>query len=223
MKFLNQDKTKKDSRYSEGQRIFFFSLITVIFVIFVVAFCLPGSGENVGGDKGLPGGFSDRFPKAVVETDDVTFGIDVAKYQGTIDWGIVGDSGIDFAIVRVGYRTQSSGQIEEDTNARYNMQEATANGLKIGAYFFSTAVSEAEAVEENRIEPNCVNKGSYDSVVYCFTFSNIFDSWSDSLRLLANVSLQSPVSHLNRQWYEPPAKCGRGCGRSAPCVQRPPS
>ena len=82
------------------------------------------------------------------ETDKITMGIDVSKFQGTIDWKAVADSGIDFAIVRVGYRTQSSGQIEEDTNARYNMQEATKNGLKIGAYFFSTAVSEAEAVEE---------------------------------------------------------------------------
>ena len=82
------------------------------------------------------------------ETEKITLGIDVSKFQGTIDWEAVADSGIEFAIVRVGYRTQNSGEIKEDTNARYNMQEATANGLKIGAYFFSTAVSEAEAVEE---------------------------------------------------------------------------
>ena len=82
------------------------------------------------------------------ETEKTTIGIDVSKFQGTIDWEAVADSGIDFAIIRVGYRTQTSGQIMEDTNAKYNMQEATANGLKIGAYFFSTAISEAEAVEE---------------------------------------------------------------------------
>ena len=82
------------------------------------------------------------------ETDTITMGIDVSKFQGTIDWEKVADAGIDFAMVRVGYRTQSGGEIMEDTNARYNMQEATANGLKIGAYFFSTAISEAEAREE---------------------------------------------------------------------------
>ena len=82
------------------------------------------------------------------ETEKITMGIDVSKFQGTIDWEAVAGSGIDFAMVRVGYRTQSSGEIMEDTNARYNMQEATANGLKIGAYFFSTAISEAEAAEE---------------------------------------------------------------------------
>lgn len=84
------------------------------------------------------------------ETTDITLGIDVSKYQGTIDWAKVAESGIDFAMVRVGYRTQSSGEIVADTNAKYNMQEATANGLHVGAYFFSTAISEEEAIEEAR-------------------------------------------------------------------------
>lgn len=82
------------------------------------------------------------------ETSETTIGIDVSKFQGTIDWAAVADAGVDFAMVRVGYRTQSTGEIVADTNAKYNMQEATTNGLQIGAYFFSTAVSEKEAVEE---------------------------------------------------------------------------
>lgn len=82
------------------------------------------------------------------ETQELTLGIDVARYQGTIDWKKVAESGVDFAIVRVGYRTLKTGEIIADTNAKYNMQEATKYGIKIGAYFFSTAVSEEEAVEE---------------------------------------------------------------------------
>lgn len=85
---------------------------------------------------------------AASETDEITFGIDVARYQGTIDWAQVAASGVDFAMVRVGYRVNDSRQIEADTNARYNMQEAQKNGIKLGVYFFSTAASEAEAVEE---------------------------------------------------------------------------
>lgn len=84
----------------------------------------------------------------VEETEGITFGIDVAKYQGTIDWKQVAESGVEFAMVRVGYRTQKTGEICEDTNAKYNMQEAQANGIKVGAYFFSSAVTEQEAVEE---------------------------------------------------------------------------
>lgn len=84
----------------------------------------------------------------VAETEGMTFGIDVAKYQGTIDWQQVAASGVDFAMIRVGYRTQKTGEICADANAKYNMQEAQANGIKAGAYFFSTAVTTAEAEAE---------------------------------------------------------------------------
>ncbi len=82
------------------------------------------------------------------ELDKTTVGIDVAKYQGTIDWQELAGSGIDFAMVRIGYRSLSDGVIEEDSNARYNLQEGAKAGIALGAYFFSTAVSEEEAVEE---------------------------------------------------------------------------
>lgn len=85
---------------------------------------------------------------AVAETEEITLGIDVARYQGTIDWAQVAASGVDFAMVRVGYRVDGSREITADSNARYNMQEAQKNGIKVGAYFFSTAVNEAEAEEE---------------------------------------------------------------------------
>ncbi len=86
--------------------------------------------------------------EAAAETDEITFGIDVARYQGTIDWAQVAASGIDFAMVRVGYRMDESREIVADSNAHYNMQEAQKNGIKLGAYFFSTAVSEEEAKAE---------------------------------------------------------------------------
>lgn len=86
--------------------------------------------------------------KTVPETDETTLGIDVARYQGTIDWQQVADSGVQFAMIRVGYRAQADGMIKEDPNARYNLQEASRAGIAMGAYFFSTAINEAEAEEE---------------------------------------------------------------------------
>lgn len=82
------------------------------------------------------------------ETQELTLGIDVARYQGTIDWKKVAESGVDFAMVRVGYRTLKTGEIIADTNAKYNMQEASKYGIKVGVYFFSTAISKEEAIEE---------------------------------------------------------------------------
>ncbi len=78
----------------------------------------------------------------------ITYGIDVAKWQGVIDWKQVKASGVDFAMIRVGYRTQVDGEICEDPYAKYNLQQAEANEIKIGVYFFSTAISKKEAIEE---------------------------------------------------------------------------
>ena len=75
-------------------------------------------------------------------------GIDVSKYQGNIDWGAVAASGINFAIIRVGYRGSASGALVQDPNFKKNISGATKAGIKVGLYFFTQAVNEAEAVEE---------------------------------------------------------------------------
>ena len=75
-------------------------------------------------------------------------GIDVSKYQGNIDWGAVAASGINFAIIRVGYRGSVSGALIQDPNFKKNISGATKAGIKVGLYFFTQAVNEAEAVEE---------------------------------------------------------------------------
>ena len=92
------------------------------------------------------------------ETADTTLGIDVSKYQGTINWAKVKASGVDFAMIRVGYRAKSTGEIFEDPTARYNMQEAQAAGVMIGAYFFSSAVTEEEAKEEAAFTKDIIAK-----------------------------------------------------------------
>ncbi|MCR4902834.1 MAG: glycoside hydrolase family 25 protein [Butyrivibrio sp.] len=85
---------------------------------------------------------------SVGENSSLTHGIDVSRFQGTINWEEVANSGIDFVMVRVGYRDSSTGEIKADSNAKYNMQEAEKYGIKIGAYFFSTAVTTDEAAAE---------------------------------------------------------------------------
>lgn len=75
-------------------------------------------------------------------------GIDVSKYQGNIDWGAVAASGINFAIIRVGYRGSSTGVLVEDPYFKRNISGATKAGIKVGVYFFTQAITEAEAVEE---------------------------------------------------------------------------
>ncbi len=106
-------------------------------------------GQNHGQGTGAAVNVSE-IVKAEGEKEKLTLGIDVSQYQGTIDWKKVAEAGIDFAMIRVGYRSLTNGKIAADANARYNMQEAAKYGIHLGAYFFSTAVSEAEAQEEAR-------------------------------------------------------------------------
>lgn len=102
------------------------------------------------------------------ETDEVTVGIDVAKYQGTIDWQQLPENGVQFAMVRIGYRTLRDGVIEEDSNGRYNLQEAGKAGIPVGVYFFSTAISEAEAQEEAQWVANLISQ-------YPITYPVVYD------------------------------------------------
>lgn len=108
------------------------------------------------------------------ETEEITYGIDVAKYQGTIDWKKVADANVDFVMVRVGYRTLKSGEIVADSNAKYNMQQAAKYGIKVGAYFFSTAITEAEAKEEADWVSNFISayKITYPVAYNCEGYEN---------------------------------------------------
>ena len=75
-------------------------------------------------------------------------GIDVSAFQGHIDWERVAQSGVEFAIIRVGYRGSTQGLLYEDETFAENLKGARKAGLKVGAYFFSQARNGQEAMEE---------------------------------------------------------------------------
>jgi len=75
-------------------------------------------------------------------------GVDVSAYQGKIDWKKVRQSGIEFALIRLGYRGYESGKLVEDEYARDNLMGAREAGLKVGAYFFSQALNKKEVDQE---------------------------------------------------------------------------
>lgn len=79
---------------------------------------------------------------------EVSLGIDVSHHQGAIDWQKVADAGVEFAIIRLGYRGLTGGALHTDDRMVENLQGARAAGLKVGAYFYSQAVSVEEARQE---------------------------------------------------------------------------
>ncbi|MBO5556834.1 MAG: hypothetical protein J5927_06580 [Oscillospiraceae bacterium] len=79
-----------------------------------------------------------------------SLGVDVSYYNEDIDWKAVREQGVDFAIVRVGGRGWSSGLLYGDARTRQYLLGARAAGLRVGVYFYSTAVNVREAAEEAR-------------------------------------------------------------------------
>lgn len=100
-------------------------------------------------------------------------GIDVSKWQGKIDWQKVKSAGIDFAIIRIGYRAEN-GKLYRDSNADYNIQQAQKADILVGVYFFSTAVNKTEATEEANFVISAIKgyKISYPVVYDCEGFKN---------------------------------------------------
>ena len=84
-----------------------------------------------------------------VKQDNVTFGIDVSKYQSGLDWDKIKKSGVSFVIIRIGYRGYGAeGKLVKDPMFEEHFTNARNAGLKVGVYFFTQAVNEAEAQEE---------------------------------------------------------------------------
>ena len=96
-------------------------------------------------------------------------GIDVSKWNGEIDWDKVKEAGVDYAIIRAGYRGSSTGALVEDPYFRANMKGAVASGLQVGVYFFTQAVNEVEAVEEASAVLRMVREYNLDYPIFIDT------------------------------------------------------
>lgn len=99
-----------------------------------------------------------------------TVGVDVSKYQQNIDWAKVKESGIEFAMIRVGFRGYGEeGKLVEDEMFRSHIEGALDVGLQVGVYFFSQAVNEEETLEEARFVLDRIKD-------YDLTYPVVFDT-----------------------------------------------
>ena len=89
--------------------------------------------------------------KEIKRLADAKFGIDVSKWNKEIDWEQLRKEGVEFAIIRAGYRGSSSGSLVVDPYFEQNIKGALNNGIDVGVYFFTQALNEREAVEEASI------------------------------------------------------------------------
>lgn len=81
-------------------------------------------------------------------TSNAKPGIDVSRWNEEINWNKVKDEGVEYAIIRAGYRGSVTGALVEDWYFKKNVEGAIAAGIPVGLYFFTQATTEVEAVEE---------------------------------------------------------------------------
>lgn len=142
-----------------------------------------------------------------------TLGIDVSKWQGEIDWEKVKDDGVEFVIIRCGYRGYTEGTLIEDPMFAQNIKGATAAGLKVGVYFFTQAVNEVEAVEEASMVVSLIRDYDLDYPVFIDTESAGGNGRADHLdaetrtlvcdafcSTIQNAGYKSGV-YASRNWY----------------------
>ena len=101
------------------------------------------------------------------DAGEAILGIDVSTWQGDIDWAQVKAAGIEYAMIRVGYRSTDLGNLGMDDYAQANYKGASDAGVKVGAYFFSQAITVEEAEEEARYVLDAVQNWQVDMpIVY---------------------------------------------------------
>lgn len=93
-------------------------------------------------------------------------GIDVSKWNQEIDWEAVKDAGIEFAIIRCGYRGASTGALVIDPRYEENIRGAIEAGIPVGVYFFTQARDEVEAVEEASMVIRLIEEYDVDYPVF---------------------------------------------------------
>lgn len=111
---------------------------------------IPDALEGLPRNRYEPGKFFEQDGIRYYESDtcEGVPGIDVSSHQGEIDWQQVKEAGIEFAIIRLGYRGYVTGELALDEFFVRNIEGAQAAGIDVGVYFFSQALTEEEAVEE---------------------------------------------------------------------------
>jgi len=105
-------------------------------------------GKPVTGEQVIGGVLYNFDNTGAMVVGNGTLGIDVSKWNGDINWSKVKAAGVSYVIIRVGYRGSTLGGLIDDTNFKKNIEGAQAAGLKVGVYFVTQAINDAEAVYE---------------------------------------------------------------------------
>lgn len=174
---------------------------------------IDAEAEDTGVADALEDADKTEIKKLQNATGNSHVGIDVSKWNGDIDWDRVRNAGVEFAIIRAGYRGSVTGSLVEDPYFAANIKGATASGIPVGVYFFTQAVNEVEAVEEASAVLRLVREYNLDYPIFIDTEGAGGNGRADGLdaesrtlvceafcRTIENAGYRAGV-YGSRNWY----------------------
>lgn len=94
------------------------------------------------------------------------YGIDVSSYQKDINWGAVASDSVDFAIIRTGTTNYNQETMITDQYFVQNYTGAKNNGLKVGAYYFTSAFTQSGMIKNAQDCLNTLNGRQLDYPIF---------------------------------------------------------
>lgn len=160
-------------RKNSAKKLFALALAAVIAASPITAFAFTSSSRFT--TKTYT--HQDRFFNTGIQE-----GIDVSYHNGRLDWGVIKNAGVDFAIIRAAYRGYGEkGTLVKDTEFANNIMNAQAQGIPVGVYIYSQAITTAEAVQEANYILDIISGYSIDlPVVFDYEFAGVEDGRLDS-------------------------------------------
>ena len=143
-------------------------------------------------------------------------GIDVSSFQGQIDWKKVKDSGVEFAIIRLGFGYTVNMELVLDKYFKENLNSAKEQGLKVGVYFYTYANTLEEIREQAKFISDSLDgedldlgvtfdwenwNNFQDYQVSFYDLNNMYDNFSSILKNKGyDTMLYGSKFYLNNVW-----------------------
>ncbi len=108
------------------------------------------------------------------KNDNTSIGIDVSKWQGTVDFKAVKDAGIEFVIMRIGSQRNPADNIDMDVRFKEYYNAAREANLKVGVYVYNTAISKEDGIKTAKWVMNELNGDKLD-----FPIAYDWENWSE--------------------------------------------
>lgn len=174
---------------------------------------IDAEAEDSGVREALADADKTEIQKLQNPTGNSKVGIDVSKWNGEIDWDKVKNAGVEFAIIRAGYRGSVTGTIVPDPYFEANMKGAASAGIPVGVYFFTQATNEVEAIEEASAMVNWIKDYKIEFPVFIDTEGAGGNGRADGLdadtrtlvceafcRTIENAGYEAGI-YASRNWY----------------------